>query len=138
LSENQQRGDRRRPRDERHSERHYSKRFARIAVASAQIQQLAHRDPEQNQTTRHLKIRDRDPERAKDYLSEKNETDRNGEACDQAERAFVLAAFGIRVAAEPEENCDEPDGIDGDKKRDKREQEFFDERLHILLQFFIA
>ena len=137
IDENEERGEQRRPCDERHPERHYSKRFARVAVASTQIQKLAHRDAEQDQATRHLKIRDRDPERAKDYFAEKNEADRNGETRNQPERALVLPAFGIRVAAEPEKNCDESNRIDRHKKRDKREQEFFDVGLH-LAAIFIA
>jgi hypothetical protein len=73
IHEDEERGEQRWPCDERHTERHYSKSFARVPIASTQIQKLAHRNAEQDQATRHLKIRYRDPKRAKNYFAEKNE-----------------------------------------------------------------
>jgi thimet oligopeptidase len=131
IHEDEERGEQRWPGDQRHSEGHHSKRFARVPVTSAQIQELAHSDAEQNQAARHLKIRDRDPERTKDDLAEKNEPNRNSEARNQPECPFMLPALGLRIAPQPEKNGDEPDWVDGHKKRDKREEEFFDVGLHL-------
>ncbi len=41
-----------------------------------------------------------------------------------------VPALGHPLAAQPEKNRDEPDRIDRHKKRDKREQEFFEVGLH--------
>src|SRR5437868_502040 len=48
----------------------------------------------------------------------------------ESEPAFDLTALCLRVAAEPEKDCDQPDRIDRDKKRDEREEKFFEVRSH--------
>src|SRR4051794_27273940 len=80
VDEQKQGGEQRRPRDERHSEGHYAERFARVLAAFAEIEKLAHRDSEQNQSARDLEIGDGNPERAENNFAEKNKTDRDREA----------------------------------------------------------
>ncbi|PYJ06837.1 MAG: hypothetical protein DMF06_17290 [Verrucomicrobia bacterium] len=44
----------------------------------------------------------------------------------------MLPAPGVGMTAQPEENRDEPNGIDRDKQGNEREQEFFEVRLHLI------
>ena len=55
-------------------------------------------------------------------------TQRPGE---NSENRLMLAIFGRRARAEPGKDRDQPDRIDRDKKRNKREQKFLEiMRLH--------
>src|SRR2546423_11556112 len=130
VDEQQQRSEQCRSRDQRHPERDDAERFARVLPALAQIEQLAHGNPEQDQPARDLEIGNGDAERAENYFAEKDEPDRNREAGDQSKRPFEPPPFFVHVTAQPKTNRDEPDRINRNKKRDEREQKFFEIHLH--------
>jgi len=112
--------------DERHAERNNAEFITAAAILRSDPDQLANGQDEQNQSAGHLKIRDRDPECRKNYFAKKNKNDRDAKRGENSEKRLTLSMFARSGRAEPHKNRDQPDRIDRDEDRNKREEEFFD------------
>ena len=97
IDQNQQRGEQRRPGDQRHPERHDAEFVARAARSLIAADQLAPGQAEENQPAGHLKIGHRDPERPENEFAEKDEPDRDRQARDNTEESLALAHFPGRL-----------------------------------------
>jgi thimet oligopeptidase len=126
IDQNEQCRQQRRPGDEWHAERNNAEFIATASILRSDPDQLANGQDEQDQSAGHLKIRDRDPECRKNYLAEKNKNDRDAKRGEDSEERLTLSMFGRGGRAEPHKNSDQPDRIDRDEDRNKREKEFFD------------
>src|SRR5437868_7483408 len=112
--------------DERHPERNNAEFITAAAILRSDPDQLANGQDEQDQSASHLKIRDRDPECRKNYLAEKNKNYRDAKRGENSEKRLTLSMFARSGRAEPHKNSDQPDRINRDEDRNKREEEFFD------------
>ena len=118
------------PGDQRHAQRHNTEFITAAAVARAKANELAHREAKQNQSARDLKVRNRDSKRSKNNLAEKNKTDRHAQPGEDPEHGLMFSILGRSTRPQSREDRDQPDRVDRDKKRDKREQEFIEILLH--------
>ena len=112
--------------DERHPERNNAEFITAAAILRSDPDQLANGQDEQNQSAGHLKIRDRDPECRKNYFAKKNKNDRDAKRGENSEKCLTLSMFARSGRAKPHKNRNQPDRIDRDEDRNKREEEFFD------------
>ena len=126
IDQNEQRRQQCRAGDERHAERNNAEFITAAAILRSDPDQLANGQDEQNQSAGHLKIRDCDPERRKNYFAEKNKNDRDAKRGENSEKRLTLSMFVRSGRAEPHKNRDQPDRIDRDKDRNEGEQKFFD------------
>src|SRR5205807_2072400 len=125
----QQRGQQRRSRDERHTERHDAEFVAAAPIVRTQRDEFAHCQHKENESAGDLKVGDGNSKRSENDFAEKDETDRHDEAGENPEKRLPLSIFARSARAEPHENRDEPDRINRDKDRDEGEQKLFEHEL---------
>ncbi len=130
IDQDQERGQQRRARDQRHSQRHDTKFITAAAAALAEADEFAHRETKEDQPSCDLKIRHRNSKRSKNNFAQKNEPDRHAKPGQDPEHRLMLSIFGRSARPQSREDRNQPDRIDRNKKRDKREKEFFQIRLH--------
>ena len=128
VDQDEQRREQRGPGDEWHAQRNHAEFVAAAAIVRAKSDKLPHGQHEQDQATGHLKIGDGDPERGKNNFPEKDETDRDAQTGEDAEKRLMFALLTRGRCAQPHENRDQTDGIDGDEERDEGEEKFLDHR----------